>query len=207
MERMGKFLVVIILALFIALVVWVVSTTPDAPPPIDRLEPPSTMEYEGNTFTEERNGEKLFEINSGHMVVDVNTKNASFTDFAGKFYQRDGRFVEIFAKRGTYNQETGDLHIEGEVAVNDSEGAKLTCGKLDWVGAEEVLIATEDVKVSKDDMRATGERAEARNGLRRFKLIGNAHVVKGVENDSDLEDRDNEALEEFVRNNLRGGTD
>ena len=204
MELKGKILVAIILGLFAALVVWVVATTPDAPPPIDKLDPPSTMEYEGNTFTEERNGEKFFEITSGHMVVDVQTKNATFDDFAGKFYQRDGRVVEISAKRGSYNQQSGDIHIEGGVTVTDSDGSKLTSGALDWIGADEVLVATGDVKISKDDMRAFGDRAESRNGLHHFKLIGNARVLKGISDDSELENKQEDALEKFVRENFGG---
>lgn len=205
MELKGKFLIAAILALFVALVIWVVSTTPDAPPPIDKLDPPSTMEYEGNTFTEERNGAKLFEITSGRMVVDVNTQNAQLEDFSGKFYQRDGRTVEIIAKRGSYNQQTGDIHVEGDVTVNDSDGATLTSGSLDWLGSDEVLIASDNVKITKDDMRAFGDRAEARNGLRRFKLIGNARIRKGVDDNDSEENED--ALEKYLRDSLRDVTD
>ncbi len=180
MDSKVKILLGIIGALFVYLIVWVVLNTPDEPPPIEKIEPPSIMEYEGNTIIEEKNGVKLYELNAGKMVIDVETQNATFENLDGKFYQPNGRFFQLTAKKGNYNHQSGDIHVEGEVVVTDSEGAKLTGGTLDWNGAEQILIATGDVKISKDDMRAYGDRAEAWNGLRHFKLIGNARVLRGV---------------------------
>ncbi len=201
MERNGKILVAIIVGLFVALVIWVVSTTPDAPPPIEKLEPPSTMEYEGNTITEEVRGVRIFEVTSGKMVVDAQTQNAEFENIRGKFYQRDGRFVEFSARRGNYNHQSGDIHIEGEISVSDSDGAQLISDKLDWLGDAGKLIATENVQIFKDDMRAYADRAEATNGLRHFKLTGNARVLKGVENKKSEGTYDE--FEKILRDNLR----
>ena len=60
------------------------------------------------------------------------------------------------------------------------KGAQLISDTLDWQGKQEILIATGNVQISKDDMRAYGDRAEATNGLRHFNLKGNAHVLRGV---------------------------
>lgn len=180
MERKYKILIAAGLLFFVGLVAWVIATTPDEPPPVTKFEPPSSMTYETNNIVEEKNGVKLFELNSGKMIVDATTQNAEFEDIEAKLYQEDGRFVELKAKRGSYDKQSGDIHVEGEVVVTDSEGAQLTGEKLDWYGKEEILVATENVKISKDDMRAYGDRAEARNGLRHFNLKGNAHVLKGV---------------------------
>ena len=180
MERKYKILIAVGLVLFACLVVWVIATTPTEPPPPVKFEPPSSMTYETNNIVEEKNGVKLLELNSGKMIVDATTQNAELEDIQAKLYQEDGSFVELKAKRGSYNHQNGDIHVEGEVIVTDSEGAQLTSGKLDWYGKEEILIATDDVKISKEDMRAYGDRAEARNGLRHFNLKGNAHILKGV---------------------------
>lgn len=187
MEKKYKILIAIGLGLFACLVIWVVATTPDEPPTIEKFEPPSSMTYESNSIVEEKNGEKLFELNSGKMIVDAVTQNAELEDIQAKLYQSDGSFVELRAKRGSYNHQSGDIHVEGEVNVVDSEGAKLISGKLDYLGEEEILVATEDVKIFKDDMRATGDRAEARNGLRHFNLKGNAHIVKSSKNKISLD--------------------
>ncbi len=184
MERKYKILIAVGLGLFACLVFWVVSTTPDSPPPLQKFEPPSSMTYETNTITEEKNGVKLFELSSGKMIVDAATQNAEFENIQAKLYQEDGSFVELTAKHGNYDHQTGDIHVEGEVTVTDSEGAQLISGKLDWYGNEELLVATDKVKIFKDDIKAFGDRAEARNGLRHFNLKGNAHILKGVKDNS-----------------------
>ena len=180
MDSKVKILLGIIGVLFVGLVIWVVMNTPDEPPPITKIEPPKIMEYEGNTIIEEQNGVKLYELSAGKMIIDVETQNATFENLDGKFYQPSGRFFQLTAKKGNYNHQSGDIHVEGEVVVTDSEGAKLTGNELDFVGADQILIATGDVKIFKDDMRAYGDTAEAWNGLRHFKLKGNARIVKGV---------------------------
>ena len=185
MEKKYKILIGAGVGLFIALVVWVISTTPDEPPPSEKFAPPSTMTYETNNIVEEKNGVKLFELNSDKMIVDAATQNAELEGVHAKLYQEDGKFVELTAQRGNYEHQSGDIHVEGDVTVTDSEGAKLISGKLDWRGKEEILIATENVQISKDDMRAYGDRAEATNGLRHFNLKGHAHILKGVKDAED----------------------
>lgn len=185
MENKYKILIIIGVGLFIGVVAWAIATTPTEPPPTEKIEPPSEMTYETNTIIEESNGVKIFELDSGKMVVDAITQNAELEDIKGKFYQADGTFIELTAKRGNYHQKSGNIHVEGEVVVTDSKGAKLLSNKLDWDGKKEILTATENVKISKDDMRAYGDFAEATNGLRHFKLKGNARVLRGVKGSED----------------------
>ena len=185
MENKYKILIVICVGFFVGVVVWAISTTPTEPPPTEKIEPPSKMTYETNNIVEEKNGVKIFELNSGKMMIDAATQNAEIENVKGKFYQEDGDFVELTAKYGLYNHQSGDIHVEGDVVVVDSKGAKMTSGKLDWNNKDAVLTANDDVKISKDDMRAYSDTAEATNGLRHFKLKGNARVLRGVQESED----------------------
>ena len=161
-------------------VAWAILTTPKEPPPSEKIEPPSRMTYEDNNIVEERNGVKVFELNSGKMVMDAMSQNAEIENIQGKFYQEDGNVVELTAKFGVYNRQTGNIHVEGDVVITDSKGAKLTSDKLDWINEYGLIVATENVKISKDDMRAYGDFAQAANGLRHFTIKGNARVLRGV---------------------------
>lgn len=180
MEKKYKILIVIGLGFFFGVVAWAIVTTPDAPPPSEKFEPPTKMIYESNVITEEKNGVKIMELISGKMLVDAITQNVEIEDVKCKFYQEDGNFIELTAKNGNYNKQNGIIHVEGDVKVTDSKGATLFSGKLDWNNETEILTATENVKISKEDMRAFGDYAEATNGLRHFKLKGNAKVLRGV---------------------------
>ena len=167
---------------FICLVIWVVRTTPDAPPAIEKVEPPKTMEYEGNTISEEINGVKLWELTADKVTVGIETQVADLTNVVGHFYQSDGRSIELHADIGSYSNIDKNVHLQGNVVVTTSEGAKLTSDKLDWLSTEEVLIATDKVRITRDDVQAIGDRAESRDGFKKFTLKGRVHIIKGVEN-------------------------
>ncbi|MBR2178790.1 MAG: LPS export ABC transporter periplasmic protein LptC [Selenomonadaceae bacterium] len=166
---------------FVCLVVWVVQTTPDAPPAVDKIDTPAIMEYANNTISEEKDGVKVWELTAEKSIVDIYTKNIAFQNMVGHFYQKDGRTIKLLAKFGFYDTATKNVHVEGDVIVTTDDGAKLTSAKLDWLGAEYKLIATEKVNITKDDVKASGDIAESTDGFRHFKLKGHAHVVKGVQ--------------------------
>ncbi len=169
--------------LFICLVIWVVRNTPDAPAPIDKLEAPKVMTYEGNVLSEDKNGVKIWDLTADKMNVNTVTQDVELINPVGHFYQADGNTIELRAKTGIYNQATKNVHIQDEVVVTTKDGAKLTAGVLDWVAGEELLVATGEVKITKDDILAEGDRIEARKGIGHLKIEGNAHIVKGVKQD------------------------
>ena len=180
METKFKIFLSIIGVAFICLVIWVVKTTPDTPPPIEKVEPPKTMEYEGNTISEEINGVKIWELTANKVTIGIESKEIELNGIVGHFYQQDGSTIELHANFGNYNNETKNVHLEGNISVTTSQGAELTSDKLDWVSADEMLIATDKVKISRNDVQASGDRAESSDGFRHFKIIGHAHIIKGT---------------------------
>ena len=185
MENKTKILLGVLGILFVCLVTWVIRTTPTEPPPDDFIEPPTVMEYENNTLVEEKDGVKIWELTTEKIRIDANTHRADFQNVKGKFYQEDGKVLELTAIQGYYDQDSKDVHIEGDVVMTDGEGGKLETVHLDWLSEPAMLIATEDVKISKDDMRAFADRAESMNGFRKFLLKGNARILKGVKEDEE----------------------
>ena len=183
MENKIKILIGVLGILFVCLVTWVVRTTPTEPPPSDYIEPPGFMEYENNTIVEEKNGVKIWELTSDKIRIDSNTQIAEFDNIKGKFFKEDGKVLELTAVKGYYDQTNHNVRLDGDIVMLDGEGGKLTSVHLDWVDAEDMLVATEDVKISKDDMRAFADRAESKDGFKKFFLKGNAHILKGVKED------------------------
>ncbi len=183
MSTRWKILSGITALLFVSLIVWVVRTTPETPPPIDKIETPATMSYGGNTITEEQNGVKIWDLTAESMEVETQTQNVMMKNLTGHFYQKDGNVIELRAKNGMYNQATKDVHVDTDVVVTTKDGAKMTGDSLDWRAAEGMLVARGKAKVTKDDMLAEGDLIEARDGLQKIKIQGNAHIVKGVKKD------------------------
>ena len=181
MDRNIKILIGIIAIAFVGLVIWVVQTTPDAPIPVEKVEPPKTMEYEGNTISEEVNGVKIWDLTADKAVIDIENQQSRLTNIVGHFYQEDGSTIELTAQAGLYDQLSKNVHIEGNVVVTTSQGAKLTSDKLDWNNEEATLTASEKVKISKDDIRASGDTALSNDGFKHFILRGHAHIIKSPE--------------------------
>lgn len=184
MSTRGKILAVATIIFVVCLVVWVVRTTPDTPPPIQKVTPPTVMEYEGNTITEEKDGVIIWELTCTKIRVDTITQNIELDGVHGKFFQHDAEISwELTADTGIYYQTDGNICVKGDVNVTNSDGAKLTSDQLEWLSAEEKLIATGNVKISKDDIRAFGDTAYSNNAFRHFGLLGNAKILKGIKDD------------------------
>ena len=219
MSTREKIFAAIVAVFFVCLIVWAVRTAPPTPPTIDKddIDPPTVLEYEGNTIVEEVDGVVVWELTCSKMRIDSVTQLAELDDVIAKFYQHEKDKVwQLTAKKGLYDQNSKLIHVEGEVVVTEetakewqltadkadydqnnklihaegnvvvinNENAKLTSQMLDWFGEQEMLVATGEVKISKDDVRAFGDLAYSNNGFKHFGLMGNAKLQKGVTDDS-----------------------
>ena len=180
MSRKGKLWAALGVLLFACVVVWAVRTVPQAPQKPQLEDGPKVMSYDNNTISEEKDGRKIWELTSETMTVDVDTKDVELTGLSGKFYEEDGRIVSVTADHGSYKSDTKDIQVDGNVAIETTDGAALSCGKLLWTEAEGKLTAAEDACIQQDDMQARADRIESTNGFHHFKAIGKAHIVKGA---------------------------
>ena len=190
MSTREKILAATVVIFFVCVVVWAVRTTPPTPPTMEKVEPPTVMEYEGNTLTEEKDGRIIWELTCEKMRLDLLTQNVELYGISAKFYQLDKekdeeKTWELTAAKGIYYQVNKVIHVEGDVLVKNSDGAELVCDNLDWFADMEMLIANGNVKISKDDVRAYGDMAYSQTALNKVGIIGNAKILKGVKDNDD----------------------
>ncbi len=183
MSKKAKGIALVVLVGFVALVYWAVSTVPKPPEKIID-EPSRHMTYDNNTISEEKNGKRIWELKAGHMDVDMESQDATLTDIEGHFYEKDGRILTVTAKTGKYTAKTHDIDIEGDVVIESSDGARLTSDALHWTSSNEKLAAVGNATAAKDDMRATGDAIESTDGFGKIKIIGHAHLEKGVQGEA-----------------------
>ena len=156
MSTREKILAVTLGIFFVCLVVWVIRTTPTTPPPQEKIEPPTVMEYEGNTITEEQDGRIIWELTCDKMRVDTITQNIELDGVLCKFHQRDEqthdeKIWELTAVKGVYFQLQKNIHVEGDVKVTNSDGAELVSREINWFGEQEVLAAEGEVVLTNSD--------------------------------------------------------
>lgn len=177
MDKKQKFLVGILLAGFVALIYWAVTTVPH-PEPQTQQDPPTTMSYDGNTISEEQDGRKIWDLTAEHIDVDINTQDANMENIDGHFYQDDGRVVTIHADKGSYTHESRDIDLTGNIDITTSDGAELNSDELKWIAADSKLSAIGNAKATKDTMSASGDQFDSTNGFADYDITGNAYVAK-----------------------------
>ena len=182
MNKMRKFLLGAGLALFVALVIWAVTTVPEPPKKTEQpAQSANIMSYDGNEISEEKDGRKIWDLTAEHIEVNIDTQDATLEKITGHFYAEDGRMVEVTADKGNYSQSSRDIAIMGNVSVKNSDGAQLTSDELRWDAKQAMLAAVGNAKAVKDDLLAAGDRIESTDGFNKIKIIGKAHLVKGGE--------------------------
>lgn len=154
MSTRNKILIALVVIFFVCVVVWVVRTTPTTPPPIEKFEPPTVIEYEGNTITEEQDGKIIWELTSDKMRIDTITQNVEIDGVKGKFYQyndEDVKVWELTAATGIYYQVQKNILVKGDVVVTNSDGAQLKSDELEWIADQELVTASGNVDVTNSD--------------------------------------------------------
>lgn len=184
MTRGQKILTGLLIFAFLGLVGWVITSVPETPPKEEPKDEKRIMSYENNTLTSEKNGKLQWILKAEKMSVDVDTQNAQLDNIKVEFYTEDGKTVYITAPNGLYFHNENNFGVGIGAKVTTSDNAELECEKFYWLSKEEMLVAEGNVKLKKDDFRASGDKIETKNGFTNFKIIGKAHIDKGVKDEN-----------------------
>lgn len=133
----------------------------------------------GNAMTEEVEGKKKWDLTAEKIETENGTKRIILTRPQILYYQTDGSTVQAVAEQGIVNSDSRDIQLIGAVKAVSSTGTTLTCDESLWQGKAEVFQAAGHVVITREDTVATGDKAEGEKKLDKFKLMGNAKIVKG----------------------------
>ena len=152
MSTREKIFAAIVTVFFVCLIVWAVRTAPPTPPTIDKddIDPPTVLEYEGNTIVEEVDGVVIWELTCSKMRIDSVTQLAELDDVIAKFYQHEKDKVwQLTAKKGLYDQNSKLIHVEGEVVVTEETAKEwqLTADKAAYDQNNKLIHAEGNVVV------------------------------------------------------------
>lgn len=78
--------------------------------------------------------------------------------------------VHLTAERGSYHKPTQDVHLEEDVVVTTSDGARLTTDSLDWKAEREMGRTDDWVAVTRPGMTVVGKGGIGYPKLRRVRL-------------------------------------
>lgn len=102
-------------------------------------------------------------------TADIFTDEVRLQDVDGNLYGKD-EDVNLTAKTGNFNKKDGKVHLEKDVVITTSKGAKLTTDSMDW-DRNKQLVTTEDrVNIEKDNMNITATGAHGEPNLKKVAL-------------------------------------
>lgn len=174
-----KKIAVYLLALFaIGLIYWAYASRPNTD---TTGEKPAArvMTYHNNAIKEEVNGKLIWECYAETMTVDQDTEIVNMDNIKGTFYREDGNKIEITAQKAVYDQKKKNIEITEGISAHSTDDMTFDTDKVVWDGEQKTLTCDGNVKISKPGMVATGDKAESKDAFQNFKLIGNAHIIKG----------------------------
>lgn len=135
--------------------------------------------YENNVLKEEENGKLIWQLSIGKMSINPLTQKAIIENVEGTFYNEDNTELHVKAEYGEYDEKTRNVVFNKGFNVTSNTNVKFTSENLLWNNDEKVLIADGNVIITKDDLKATANKAISKDNFKNFKLMGNAKIIKG----------------------------
>ena len=159
---------------------WLMSSTGENKKIVTTGPEVAPHEIKNTSLHEEKNGKKAWDLQVASVVYnavrDVNVLNG----VAGKFYQEDGSDVTIESETGEIDMQSKTVMLTGHPKGVFSNGGELTADKLTWLSKDEKIVAEGNVKITKDDIVATAQKATMEIAMEHLRLEGEALVQKGV---------------------------
>ena len=118
-------------------------------------------------------GKKSWDISG--KSADIFTEVVKLKDVAGNMYSKE-EDVNLTAKRGDFNKVDGKVHLEKDVVITTSKGAKLTTDSLDWDRKNQVVTTPDKVNIAKDNINIAGTGAHGEQNLKKVALNKDVRV-------------------------------
>lgn len=114
-------------------------------------QPAGDSDQQINDFSLSGYGEK------GKKTWDIAGKSADIFDDIIKLNDITGRLygneeIKLTADKGDFNKVQGNIHLEQDVVITTSSGAKLTTDSLDWDRKNNIVSTKDKVNIIKDNM-------------------------------------------------------
>lgn len=118
-------------------------------------------------------GKKSWDISG--KSADIFTEVVKLKDVDGNLYDETGK-VNITAKKGDFNKVDGKVHLEEDVVITTSGGAKLTTDSMDWDRKNQLVSTQDKVNIDKDNINIVGTGAHGEPNLNKVAINKDVRV-------------------------------
>lgn len=133
-----------------------------------------------SSLKEERDGKVVWELQIGESEYIKATDTNILKNVKGKWYREDGSFLTISSDTGTVVVAKKDVVLKGNAHAELSTGGSVAAEEIGWFRSDDKITATGKVRITKDDILATADKATTDTGLENLRLEGTAEVQKGA---------------------------
>ncbi|MFA6349625.1 MAG: LPS export ABC transporter periplasmic protein LptC [Candidatus Omnitrophota bacterium] len=107
-------------------------------------------------------GKKAWDITG--KTADIFETEVRLTDIIGKLYGASDE-IKLTADKGSFDKKEGKMHLQDNVVITSTSGARLTTTSLDWDRKKETVSTNDLVNIRKDNMVTTAKGAKGRPNL------------------------------------------
>lgn len=118
-------------------------------------------------------GKKSWDLSG--KSADIFNEVVKLKEVVGNHYA-DKDSINLTADNGDFNKNSGVVHLENNVVITTSSGAKLTTNSLDWDRKQQIVSTLDKVSLQRSDMNLTGEGAKGQTALKQVALEKNVRL-------------------------------
>ena len=118
-------------------------------------------------------GKKSWDLSG--KSADIYTDVIKLNDITGNLYG-DKENVKLTSDTGDFNKAEGKVHLEKNVLITTTSGAKLTTNSLDWDRKNQQVSTKEPVNIERDNMITTAIGAKGEPNLKKVTLEKDVQV-------------------------------
>ena len=118
-------------------------------------------------------GKKSWDI--AGKSADIYPEEVKLKDVNGNLYGKEEN-VNLTAKTGDFNKTNGKVHLEKDVVITTSQGARLTTDSMDWDRNKQLVTTNDRVNIDKDNINITGTGAHGEPNLKKIALNKDVRV-------------------------------
>jgi LPS export ABC transporter protein LptC len=117
-------------------------------------------------------GKKTWEIQG--KSADIFDEVVKLDNIVGNLYGNES--INLVADKGDFNKVDGKVHLEDNVVITTSSGAKMTTDSLDWDRKQQIVNTQDPVNIIRDTMVTNAVGATGEPSLNKFTLHKDVQV-------------------------------
>jgi len=118
-------------------------------------------------------GKKAWDL--AGQSADILNETVKLKKVVGNHYAEKDK-INLTADNGDFNKKSGVVHLQDNVIITTSSGAKLTTDSLDWDRKQQIVSTLDKVNLERTDMNLSGKGAVGQTALKQVVLEKNVRL-------------------------------